>query len=477
MAVDFVETAPGVRLDVQIRTEVGRTTSSGWVLGLMSVASFMVALDALVVTNALSTIRVDFGASIEALQWTVNAYNLSFAVLLLTGAALGDHFGRRRMLVTGLGLFTAASAGAALAPSVGWLIAARAIQGAGGALVMPLAMALLSAAFSPQERAKALGLYSGLTGLAILSGPVIGGAIVQGFDWHWIFWINVPIGLITIALVQGRIREGFGPQGAIDMVGLVLAGAASVGMVWGLARANAAGWTSPEVAFALGAGSVLAVGFVAWERRTREPMMPLRLFRSRAFAAGNAASILFTAALYGNLFFIAQFLQTAQGYGPLGAGVRLLPWTATLFIVAPIAGRLVNRVGERPLVVVGLFVQAVGMAWIGRIVAPDVAFGDLVVPFILAGAGISMAMPAAQNAVVSSVIPTEIGKAAGTYNMLRFLGAAFGIAISATVFAATGGFGSPASFSAGFATAIGVSAALSFAGALAGLFIPARLGG
>ena len=472
MAVDFIEATPSIRPAAITRT-VARG-SSGWVLALTSIASFMVALDALVVTTALSTIRVDFGASIEALEWTVNAYNLSFAVLLMTGAVLGDYLGRRRMLVVGLALFTAASAGCALAPSVGWLIAARAVQGAGGALVMPLALALLSAAFSPEERARALGLYSGLTGLAILGGPVVGGAIVQGVDWHWIFWLNIPIGVLTIALVLGRIRESFGPPAAIDVVGLVLASTASLGLVWGLVRGNGAGWTSPEVGSALAAGALLAVGFVIWELRVRAPMMPMRLFESRAFSAGNASSILFTAALYGNLFFVAQFLQTAQGYGPLGAGLRLLPWTATLFIVAPIAGRLVNRIGERPLIVVGLTLQTVGLVWIGRIVAPDVAFIDLVAPFILAGAGISMAMPAAQNSVVSSVAPTDIGKAAGTYNMLRFLGGAFGIAINATVFAAFGGFGSPQLFSAGFAAAIGVSAALSFAGALAGLIVPAR---
>jgi len=219
---------------------------------------------------------------------------------------------------------------------------------------------------------------------------------------------------------------------------------------------------------------VLGIAFVGWELRARAPMMPMRLFGSRAFSAGNATSVLFTAALYGNLFFIAQYLQTAQGYGPLGAGLRLLPWTATLFFVAPIAGRLVNRLGERPLIVVGLFVQAVGMAWIGRIAAPDVAFGSLVVPFILAGAGISMAMPAAQNAVVGSVRPNEIGTAAGTYNMLRFLGGAFGIAVSASIFTVYGGYGSPGLFSTGFAAAVSVSAALSLAGALAGLLIPVR---
>ena len=179
-------------------TEQSEKSAKGWVLALTSVASFMVALDALVVTTALSTIRLDLDASIEALEWTVNAYNLSFAVLLLTGAALGDRFGRRRMFVAGLALFVAASAACALAGSVGWLIAARAVQGAGAALVMPLAMALLSAAFAREERAKALGIFSSVTGLALIAGPVVGGAIAQGVAWQWIFWINLPIGLVAI---------------------------------------------------------------------------------------------------------------------------------------------------------------------------------------------------------------------------------------------------------------------------------------
>jgi EmrB/QacA subfamily drug resistance transporter len=406
----------------------------------------------------------------------VNAYNLSFAVLLLTGAALGDHFGRRRMFLIGLGVFTAASAACASAPSVEWLISARALQGAGGALVTPLAMALLSAAFPREARARALGLYSGLTGLALISGPVVGGAIVQGVAWHWIFWLNVPIGLITLGLVLTRIPESRGPKASLDGGGLVLASGAALGLVWGLAHGHAAGWLSPEVVGALAVGLLLGIGFVAWEGRVREPMIPMRLFGARAFSAGNATSFLYAAALYGALFFVAQFLQTAQGFGPLGAGVRMLPWTATLFVVAPMAGRLVNRVGERPLIAIGLGLQAIGMAWLGRVADPGATYLSLVVPLIVAGAGVSMAMPAAQNSVVSAVAPVEIGKASGTYNMLRFLGGAFGIAVSASVFAAAGGFGSPELFSTGFAAALTVSASLSFVGALAGLLVPARPG-
>jgi EmrB/QacA subfamily drug resistance transporter len=443
-----------------------------WVLALTSVASFMVALDALVVTTALNTMRADLGASIEALEWTVNAYNLSFAVLLLTGAALGDRWGRRRMFAVGLGLFVVASAACALAGNVGWLIAARAVQGAGGALVMPLAMALLGAAFPRETRGKALGIFSGVTGLALIAGPVAGGAIAEGLAWQWIFWINVPLGVILVPLVLGRTRESLGAGTALDIPGLALVTGAGLGVVWGLMRGNSAGWTSPEVTAALGSGLILAIAFVAWELRARAPMVPMRFFRSRAFTSGIAASFLFYAALYAALFFLPQFLQAALGYGPFDAGLRLLPWTATLLLVAPVAGTLVNRIGERPLIVGGLLLQAAGMAWIGLVAAPTVAYGTLVAPLIVAGAGVSMAMPAAQNAVLSSVAPNEVGQASGTFNMLRFLGGAFGIAVLGAVFTGAGGLGSPHAFSAGFTAVIGVAAALSVLGAVAGMWQP-----
>jgi EmrB/QacA subfamily drug resistance transporter len=452
------------------------TRAKTWVLALTSLASFMVALDALVVSTALATIRVDFGTTIEALGWTINAYNLSFAVLLLTGAALGDRFGRKRVLSIGIALFTTASIACALAPNVSWLIAARAVQGAGGAMVTPVALALLSAAFSqtPAERARALGLFSGLTGLALLAGPVLGGAIVQGVSWHWIFWLNVPIGITTILLARANLAESSAGTAPLDRVGLVLASAAALAAVWGLSRANIAGWTSPEVLGALAGGLVFGTAYVVWEKRAREPMIPMHLFSSRAFSAANAACFLFTAALYAAVFFNAQFLQTAQAYEPLAAGLRLLPWTATLFIFAPLAGRLVSRVGERTLIVLGLSMQTIGLAWLARAATPEISFAQFALPLVLAGAGISLAMPAAQNAVLGSVSPAAVGKASGTYNMLRFLGGAFGIALSGTVFAASGGFGSPQLFTAGYTTALVAAASLSLLAALAGLLIPRR---
>lgn len=457
--------------------ELSEKSAKGWVLALTSVASFMVALDALVVTTALSTIRLDLDASIEALEWTVNAYNLSFAVLLLTGAALGDRFGRRRMFAAGLALFVAASAACALAGSVGWLIAARAAQGAGAALVMPLAMALLSAAFTREERAKALGIFSSVTGLALIAGPVVGGAIAQGIAWQWIFWINLPIGLVAIPLALRRIRESVGSGTSLDFGGLALVTAAALGVVWGLMRASSAGWADVEVLASLAAGFLLACGFVTWELRTLEPMVPMRLFRSRALSSGIVASFLFYASMYGTLFFLPQFLQVAQGSGQLVVGLQLLPWTATLFVFAPIGGVLVNRLGERLLVVLGLLLQAAGFAWIALIAVPGLGYTSLVAPLIVAGAGVSLAMPAAQNAVLSAVAPGEIGKASGIFNMWRFLGGVFGVAIQVAAFATTGSVGSADMFSSGFTTAIGLAAALSLIAGLVGMWLPGRHAG
>ena len=445
-----------------------------WALGVTSLASFMMALDSLVITTAFATIRADFGSSVEILQWAVNAFNLTFAVLLLTGAALGDRFGRRGMFAAGVALFVLASVACALAGSAGWLIAARAAQGAGAAMVMPLAMAILSGAFAKDERARALGIFSGVTGCALIIGPAIGGLITESLGWRWIFWINVPIGVIAIGLILTRLRESFGPKAALDIPGLLLVAIAALALVWSLLRGNPVGWTSPEVMGSLALGLLFSVAFVAWELRASAPMIPMRLFASRPFGAGVAASLLFYAAMYGVLFLLPQFLQVTLGFGPLGAGLRLLPWTSTLFLTAPIAGAVVQKFGERPLVVTGLLMQAAGLGWIAMAAAPGVAYAALVVPLVLAGVGVSMAMPAAQNAILGSVAATEMGKASGVFNMGRFLGGMFGIALLVTVFSASGATDTPAHFSAGFAAAIMVAAALSLCGALVGLWLPGR---
>jgi len=446
-----------------------------WVLALAAAGSFMAVLDAMVVTTALETLRHDLSASVTALEWTVNAYSLSFAALLMTGAALGDRFGRRRMYVVGLLLFAAASAACAVAPNTAWLIAGRAVQGLGAALVMPIAMAFLGAAFAPAQRPKALGVFSGLTGLAVLSGPVMGGAIVHGLAWQWIFWVNLPVAIVVAWLVRAKVPEGQGASAPLDIAGVVLMTLSLVPMVWGLVHGNQAGWTSPDVISALGLGSVFGGVFIASQRlRARYAMIPPRLFRSPVLGAGLIVAMLLSASLFGTLFFMAQFFQVTRGATPLTAGASMLPWTATLFIVAPIAGTMVRRVGERALVVTGLALQAGGMAWLSMLARGDAAYIAWVLPLMIAGAGISMAMPAAQSAVLGAVEPQDIGKASGLFNTLRQLGGVLGVAVTVAVFVRVGGYASAHEFSNGFAAALLTSALLSLAAAATGLRLRGR---
>jgi EmrB/QacA subfamily drug resistance transporter len=434
----------------------------------------MVALDTQVVATALPVIRLHLHASLAALEWTVNAYTLTFAVLLLTGAAVGERLGRRRMLAAGVGLFTAASAACALAPNAGALVAARAVQGAGAALMLPLALALLSAAFPPERRAWALGIFSSVTGIAVLAGPVVGGAVTQGLAWTWIFWLNVPIGVIMIPLILTRMTASAGTRAGLDPIGLLLATGGALGLVWALIRANGSGWASPEIVATLTAGALLAVVFVTWELRTANPMVPVRLFCQRAFAAGNVAAFTVFAMLFALVFFMAQFLQNGLGYDPLGTGLRLLPGWAMLTLIAPFAGALIARVGERPLIAGGLTAAVAGLTWIALIARTGLPYEDLIAPLVLVGSGVSVAVPATMSAVMTSVPPQAIGQASGTLNMLRQLGGVFGIAICAAVFAAHGGYASPAAFTSGFGPAMGACAGLGLLGAAAGLLIPAK---
>jgi EmrB/QacA subfamily drug resistance transporter len=443
-----------------------------WTLILTSVAALMVSLDMLVVTTALNTIRLDLGASIAELDWTINAYTLTVGVLLLTAAAAGDRLGRRRMLVAGLITFTAASAGCALAPSISVLILGRALQGIGTAMVLPQAMALLSAAFPPAERGKAMGLFAGITGLAVVAGPVVGGAVVQGLAWQWIFWLNVPIGIALIPLALRRLTESRGPRTPVDVTGLVLSGLGLLGLVWGLVRGNTDGWGSPQVYVPLAAGAAAILAFGAWQRHARSPMIPPALFRNVPFVSANIAGFALSGGLVGAMFFFIQYLQAGLGEGPLAAGVRMLPITATLFVIAPFAGRMVNRVGERPIVVGGLLSAAAGFAWLA--VAGAASYPALVPGMLLAGVGVSAALPAAQNAAVGAVAREAIGTASGVYNALRQVGSTFGVAIASVVFAATGSFASPLAVTHGYQGALGVAAAILAAGALAGAGLRAR---
>ena len=445
---------------------------TGWTLALVSLALFMVTLDNLVVTFALPSIRLQFHVDIASLEWTVNAYTLSFAVLLLSGAALGDRFGRRRMFVLGLGIFTLGSAAAALAPTAGALIAARVFQGAGAAVVMPLTLTLLSEAFPAGRRGVALGIWSGISGLGVALGPVIGGAVISGISWHWIFWINVPVGLVVGPLAVLRLSESRGPNGRFDIPGLVLATGGLFGIVYGLVRANAIGWGSSTVLGAMLGGAALLIAFTVWELRSPAPMLPMRFFRSRAFSATNAVSFAMYFGMFGSVFLLAQFFQTVQHYSALGAGLRTLPWTGMPILVAPVAGILSDRVGSRPLMATGLALQALALVWIDRALSPGMAYASVIVPFILAGTGMALVFAPAANAVLSSVRRHETGQASGANNAIREVGGVFGIAVLAAVFSHTGGYATPVQFVAGLQPAVLVGSGVLAIGAIAALFVP-----
>jgi EmrB/QacA subfamily drug resistance transporter len=455
-------------------TEMTARAKTLWTFAITSVALFMVTLDNLVVTTALPVIRKDLDASLSGLEWTVNAYTLTFAVLLLTGAALGDRFGRRLMFSIGLGIFTLASAAAALAPSIGALDGARAVQGLGGAIVMPLTLTILSAAVPRERRGLALGLWGGISGLAVAFGPVVGGAVVDGISWHWIFWLNVPIGIALIPLAFTRLTESYGPSGRLDLPGLGLASAGLFGIVWGLVRGNSVGWGSPEIVVALMGGAILTAAFVAWELRTPAPMLPMRFFRNRTFALANVSSLFMFFGMFGSIFFLSQFFQTVQGYSPLGSGLRILPWTAMPMIVAPIAGALSDRIGGQKLMGAGLTLQAIGLGWIAQVSSPATPYAELVGPFVISGIGMALFFAPVANVVLSAVRREEEGQASGANNAIRELGGVFGVAVLAAVFSQVGSYRTGDTFVHGMNVAVWIGAAVVLVGAVAAFLIPQR---
>jgi EmrB/QacA subfamily drug resistance transporter len=453
---------------------MARNASMIWTLAVTSVALFMVSLDNLVVTTAIPVLRADLDASIEQLEWTVNAYTLTFAVLLLTGAALGDRFGRRRMFVIGLGIFTLGSALAALAPSIEALNFARAIQGTGGAIVTPLTLTLLSAAVPANKRGLALGIWGGVGGLAIAFGPVVGGAVVQGISWQWVFWLNVPIGLALIPIAMRRLEESHGPAGKLDLPGLGLISVGLFGIVWGLIHGNSEGWTSPNILVPIAVGLALVGAFAAWELRTSSPMLRLNLFRSRTFSLANVASLFMFFGMFGSIFLLAQFFQTVQGYGPLGSGLRILPWTLAPIFIAPVAGALSDKIDPKRIIGTGLVLQSVALAWIAAVTSPTTPYTHLVIPFIMAGVGMALFFAPIANVVLSAVRPEEEGQASGANNAIRELGGVFGVAVLASVFASVGGYDSGQSFTDGTSAAVYVGAGVVALGAIAAWSIPAQ---
>ena len=445
-----------------------------WTFAITSVALFMVTLDNLVVTTALPVIRKDLHASLGQLEWTVNAYTLTFAVLLLTGAALGDRFGRRLMFSIGLGIFTVSSAAAAMAGSMLALDLARAAQGVGGAIVTPLTLTILSAAVPPERRGLALGAWGGIGGLAVAMGPLIGGAVVEGISWQWIFWLNVPIGLVLAPLAFLRLRESHGPAGGLDLVGVGLASAGLFGIVWSLVRANTVGWGSAEIVGSLVGGSVVLALFVLWELRARAPMLPMRFFRNRAFTLTNVASLFMFFGMFGSIFLLAQFFQTVQGYSPLQAGVRILPWTAMPIFIAPIAGALSDRIGGQRIMGVGLALQAIGLAWISTVTTPTTPYSEVVIPFFISGIGMALFFAPVANVVLSAVRREEEGQASGAANAIRELGGVFGVAVLASIFAHYGGYLSAQDFVDGLRPAVWVGSAIVGVGSVLAFLVPSH---
>jgi EmrB/QacA subfamily drug resistance transporter len=443
-----------------------------WTLAIVSIGLFMVVLDNLVVNVALPSIHRELGASIQALEWTVNAYVLAYAVLLLTGAALGDRLGRKRMFISGIALFTASSAAAALAPSIDILIAARALQGVGAAIVTPLTLTLLADAFPPAQRGIALGVWSGISGVAVALGPLVGGAVVQAASWHWIFWINVPIGIALVPTAAAYLTESHGTAKRFDLTGLALASTGLFGVIYGLVRSQSQGWGSTEILAALTIGALLVVAFVVHELRTREPMLPMRFFANRTFAVTNAVSLAMYFGMFGSIFFLSQFLQNVLHNSPLQAGVKLLVWTGATMVVSPLSGVLSERYGSRPFMIAGLSLQAAALGWLATLASVDQSYTSMIAPFVLAGSGMAMVFAPAANAILSAVRTEETGQASGATNAIRELGGVLGIAVLATVFSSQGSYTSPQAYIDGLVPAMWVGVAVLAAGALVAALVP-----
>ena len=445
-----------------------------WVLTLCSAAFFMTCLDTLVVATALPRIQESLHVSFANLQWTVNAYNIAVAAGIICAAALGDRYGRRRLFCLGLVLFTAASAVCALAPNAAVLIGARTAQGLGGAVILPLSLTILTEAFPPHRRAAVFGIYGGLAGLAVALGPIVGGAITEGIDWHWIFWINIPIGVAATLLSTRLLPETFGPRTPIDLAGVGLCTIGMVGLTWALVRANDVGWGRAEILATLGAGTAAFAAFLVWESRTEHPMLSLQLLRIPAFAAGNAVAFFSMASISAGAFLTSQYFQFALGYSPLQAGLRLLPFFGTPMVIAPLAGRFSGRLGLRPVIVTGMTMLAGGFIWVALAASQHPSYLMLAVALCLAGIGVSMTIPTVPAAVFGSVDPSKMGAASGTNNMLQRFGAVLGVALASSVFGSYGAISSPAGFTDGFRPGIAVAAALALFGALAGLAVATR---
>jgi EmrB/QacA subfamily drug resistance transporter len=447
------------------------TQTRWWTFAVVSIALFMGMLDNLVVITALPAIRTALGATVSDLEWTVNAYTLTFAVLMMTGAVLGDRFGRKRVFLVGVTIFVLGSAAAALSDTGAHLAMARAVQGLGAAFLTPLTLTLLVRVFPPERRAAAIGLWSGISGLGLAIGPLVGGAIVSGITWNAIFWLNVPVGILVVALGWFRLEESFGDRKPLDLPGLALAGLGLFGVVYALVRGNSLGWTSPEIIASLALGAVMLVAFAAWERITKSPMLQLSLFKVREFSSANAVGFLMSAGMFGSIFLLTLFVQQIQGATPLQAGLKTMPWTGTIMIVAPIAGLISGRFGPRLIVIAGMLAQAAALFWLAISTGASTPYPQMLPAFILGGLGMGLTFAPLSAAVMTSVRERLQGEASGAYNSIRELGGVFGVAVLGAVFqhVAT----TPTSWVNGFHTALYVGAAIVALGAVAAAFLPA----
>jgi EmrB/QacA subfamily drug resistance transporter len=438
-----------------------------------SLPMFMATLDNLVVTSALPVIHDDLGAGVTELQWITNAYTLSFAALMLLFVSLGDRFGRRHFFVGGIVLFTLASAAAALSTEPWMLVLARALQGAGSAAVMPLSLTLLVGSVSTRMRPLAIGIWGGISGLGVALGPLVGGAVVEGWNWQAIFWLNVPLGILSVPLAIAALPNSFGARVRSDVVGVILAGVGILGIVYGIVRGNDAGWASGEVLATLIGGAVLLALFIARESRVAAPLLPLRLFRDRSFSISNAVGLTFSFGAFGSVFILIQFMQIVQGHSPLEAGVLTMPWTVAPMVVAPLAGLIAPRVGTRLLIVTGLASLAIGIGWLATTMAPDATYPVMLPGFIFAGLGMGLVFAPSSTAVLVNMAPDDHAKASGTNSTLREIGVALGIAVLTAVFTGAGGQLTPTGYVDAAVPAVFVGAgALALATVIA-LFLPA----
>jgi EmrB/QacA subfamily drug resistance transporter len=436
---------------------------------------FMATLDNLVMTSALPVIQADLHASVGDLSWFMNAYTLAFATFMLPAATLGDRIGRRRMMLAGIGVFTAASIASALSESSGALIAARAAQGLGAAAIMPLSLTLLASAVPPARRAMAIGIWGGVSGLGVALGPVIGGAVVEGLSWQAIFWLNVPVALVAAPLIRLVVIESRGDARSLDLRGTLLLGGAVFLGVWAIVHGNDDGWGSPGIVGTLALAVLLVPAYVVHARHRVDAVLPLRLFSSRGFSVANVLGIFFTLGMFGAVFLLSQDLQIVLGYSPLEAGVRTLPWTAAPMVVAPIAGALAPRLGLRALLVPGLVLQTASLVWLAVVAEEGGSYGAFVPGLVMAGVGMGLTFAPSATAVLDGLAESDFGIASSANATIREFGVALGVALLTAVFLARGGTLTPTGYDGAIGAALLVGAAAVAIASVAALLAPGRV--